>query len=153
MLRVYIDMDDVLCEYTRAFEEKQRTFPSVRYPQSQYGFFANLEPVEDAVESAKKLIASEQFDPYILTAPSVYNPMSYTEKRIWIEKHFGLAFCEKLIICSNKGLLMGDVLIDDRAEGKGQELFQGELMQFGTATYPNWRAVMERLNGKAATYN
>jgi len=41
------------------------------------------------------------------------NPLSYTEKRVWIEKFFGIDFVEKLIICSNKGLVKGAFLIDD----------------------------------------
>ena len=37
-LLVYVDMDDVLCDYTTAFEKARAAFPEVTYPQSQYGF-------------------------------------------------------------------------------------------------------------------
>ena len=71
-------------------------------PQSQYGFFANLVPIPFGVESVKQLIDSNLYDPNILTTPSTKNPLCYTEKRIWIEKHFGLEF----IISPNKSLVL-----------------------------------------------
>lgn len=142
---VYIDMDDVLCDYTTAFNNAIEETPGIAFPQSQYGFYANLAPITEAIESVQKLINSEKFDPYILTAPSTRNPFSYTEKRVWIEKYFGFEFTEKLIISPNKGLLKGDILIDDLISGRGQENFVGKVMQFGSADYPDWNAVMEKL--------
>lgn len=140
---IYIDMDDVLCDYKRAFNNALKETPNIAFPQSQYGFYANLAPIEGAIESVKKLIDSEVFDPFILTAPSTRNPFSYTEKRVWIEKHFGYEFTEKLIISPNKGLLKGDILIDDLVSGRGQEHFEGKILQFGSANYPDWQSVMK----------
>jgi 5'(3')-deoxyribonucleotidase len=91
------------------------------------------------------LIASPDYEPYILTAPSVKNPLCYTEKRIWVEEKFGLNFVPNLIICANKGLLKGDVLVDDNIEGKGQENFDGRLIHFGSEQNPNWASVLESL--------
>lgn len=142
---VYIDMDDVLCDYTTAFNSALEKTPSIAFPQSQYGFYANLTPITGAIESVKKLINSKIFDPYILTAPSTRNPFSYTEKRVWIEKYFGFEFTEKLIISPNKGLLKGDILIDDLISGRGQESFEGKIMQFGSANYPDWKTVIDQL--------
>lgn len=142
---IYIDMDDVLCDYSNAFSEALKETPNIAFPQSQYGFYANLAPIQGAIDSVRSLIESEIFDPYILTAPSIKNPFSYTEKRVWIEKFFGIEFTEKLIISSNKGLLKGDILIDDLIEGRGQENFEGKLIQFGSEKYPNWNSVIKHL--------
>ena len=141
MKRIYVDMDDVLADFMKAFNESKVFNPELKFPQSQLGFFEKLEPIEDAIESVNKL--REDYDVYVLTAPSNRNPHCYTEKRLWIEKHFDYDFTEKLIISSNKSLLIGDYLIDDYSEGKGQENFQGELIQFATEKYPNWQSVME----------
>jgi len=144
---LYIDMDDVLADFLKSYHHHVKMNPAIQFPQATYGFFSELEPIPNAIESVKKLIADEQFDVYVLTAPSVRNPMCYTEKRLWIEKYFGLEFCERLIICSNKGLIKGDFLIDDYASGKGQEHFQGELLHFGPkAKYPTWADILEVLN-------
>ncbi|MBA6253130.1 MULTISPECIES: 5' nucleotidase, NT5C type [unclassified Colwellia] len=142
---VYIDMDDVLCDYTTAFNNAIEETPNIAFPQSQYGFYANLAPIIGAIESVQKLINLEKFDPYILTAPSTRNPFSYTEKRVWIEKYFGIEFTEKLIISPNKGLLKGDILIDDLISGRGQENFEGKIMQFGSVNYLDWKTVMVQL--------
>ena len=65
--------------------------------------------------------------------------MSYTEKRVWVEKNLGLGVVPKLIICRNKRLLKGDYLIDDHI----YKDFEGELLHFGSKHYPNWHAVIK----------
>lgn len=142
---VFIDMDDVLCDYAKAHKQHLLVHPEVTYPQSQYGFFTSLEPIEGGVENVKLLINDNRFSPYILTSPSYMNPLCYTEKRVWIERYFGLEFTQRLIISADKSLMKGDVLIDDNAQGNGQEKFDGTLIQFGTAEYPSWTKVMKRL--------
>lgn len=142
---VFIDMDDTLCDFKGAFLKAVAENPAIQYPQSQYRFFANLQPLDGAILAVKALIDSDRYDPYVLSAPSTRNPFSYAEKREWIEAQFGYEFCEKLILCAHKGLLRGDFLIDDNAEGKGQERFEGELIQFGSEEFPDWRSVRETL--------
>jgi 5'-nucleotidase len=142
---IYIDMDDVLCDYSHAHAKALMQNPSLRFPQSQHGFFENLVPIEGGLETVKYLKKSNKYAPYILTAPSEHNPFSYTEKRIWIEKHLGFDFVERLIICSNKSLLKGDILIDDHISGKVQENFEGQLIHFGSEEFMNWVMVQKAL--------
>lgn len=142
---VYIDLDDTVCDFKGAYLSALGENPGIQFPQSQYRFFANLQPIEGAIETVRSLIDSDEYDPYILSAPSTRNPLSYSEKREWIEVHFGYDFCDKLILCAHKGLLKGHLLIDDNVKGKGQELFEGELIQFGSDAFPNWAAVRNRL--------
>ena len=73
------------------------------------------------------------------------NPFCYAEKRVWIEKYFGLAFTKQLIISYDKSLLKGDVLIDDNSSGNGQEHFEGALYHFGSSELSNWDTVMKKL--------
>jgi 5'(3')-deoxyribonucleotidase len=142
---VYIDMDDTLCDFRAAFQRALKENPAMDYPQAQYRFFANLEPIDGAIEAVKRLHDSKVYDPYILSAPSTKNPFSYAEKREWVERYFGYDFCERLILCANKGLLRGHLLIDDNVAGKGQEDFAGELIQFGSPIYPDWTTVLQVL--------
>lgn len=72
---VYIDMDDVLCDYTGAHQKALQANHDIKYPQSQYGFFTNLAPNTGAVETVKALIQSTEYEPHILTAPSTRNPL------------------------------------------------------------------------------
>lgn len=140
---IYVDMDDVLCDYKAAFAKATEKNPAIKYPQSQCDFFRKLKPIEGGIETVEFLRKQEIFEIYILTAPSVFNPFSYLEKRLWIEDHFGFEFTERLIISPNKGLLKGDYLIDDITEGKGQEDFEGKLLHFGQEKYPNWKSILD----------
>ncbi|MFY8283424.1 5' nucleotidase, NT5C type [Pseudoalteromonas sp. SSMSWG5] len=142
-MRIYIDMDNVLCDYNAAHKKALFEEPGIKYPQSQFGFFANLQPIPNAVESVFELSKSNEV--YILTAPSIHNPLSYVEKRVWVEKWLGIEFVERLIISPNKGLFHGDILIDDHSDGNGQELFQGKLIHFGSGQYPTWAVVLTEL--------
>ena len=142
---IYIDMDDVLCDYSSKIVEEKNKSPESPYPQSVPGFFRGLEPIEGAIDAVKHLRTQEDIDVYILTAPSTKNPLSYTEKRLWIEDKLGYEMTTNLIICSHKGLLKGDILIDDHASGRGQELFEGKLIHFGQEAYPDWKTVLNAL--------
>ena len=137
--RLYVDMDGVLANFSKAYaEEAGRS----EYPQSNWGFFANLEPIAGGVEAVKILMLD--YEVWILTRASYKNPLCYTEKRIWIEKYFGLRFCNNLIICSNKSLVKGDYLIDDSLMD-GQTEFEGEHIHFGFGKFPDWDAVLKYL--------
>lgn len=142
---VYIDMDDTLCDFKDAFLKQRELVPSILWPHSEQGFFESLNPLPGAIETVELLIQSDIYEPYILTAPSVRNPNSYSGKRIWIEKYFGLEFCKKLILSPNKSLLIGDYLIDDNSSGKGQENFSGSLIHFGSKKFPNWQSIQDFL--------
>lgn len=130
-------MDDTICNFFNGVLNYKRKYPTILYPQSIPGFFINLEPIEGAIDSVNLL--TEKYDVYILTRPSVKNPLCYTEKRMWIEKHFGLEFCSKLIICPNKALLKGDYLIDDFIWAG----FEGYQIVYKSSEFPNWLKVME----------
>jgi 5'-nucleotidase len=143
-IRIYIDMDDTLCNYSKA--KAEQIIPGkLEYPQCQYGFFANLEPIFAVEQCVPVLI--KHFDVWILTAPSVKNPLSYAEKRVWIERYFGLEMCEKLIICSNKALLKGDYLIDDSCHN-GQPEFEGKWLQFGSSEFKDWYHIFNYIDSK-----
>ena len=142
MKRLYIDLDDTLCKYSEAIKRVKQHSP-INYPQAEARFFENLEPMDEYIVSHLDTLRYF-FDIWILTAPSIMNPMSYTEKRVWVEENLGLEWCEKLIICHNKSLVKGDYLVDD-CGGKGQEEFEGEWIQFGVDRFKEWPDVVDYL--------
>ena len=143
---IYIDMDDVLCHFSKAQKKALVENPAIGFPQSQYGFFRKLEPIEGAIDGVDYLLKQEKFDVYILTAPSIHNPSCYTEKREWVEEYLGMEMVKRLIISPHKGLNKGDFLIDDHIFGKGQENFEGLVIQYGSASYPSWGSILKFLN-------
>lgn len=134
---VYIDMDGVLCDYMEIAKKYKARTPGNEFPQASYGFFADMKPIPGAIEAYRWM--ADNFDVCILTRPSVMNPMCYTEKRVWVEKHLGIEACETLIMCTQKWRLIGDYLIDDMPWPK----FRGTQIQFGSPEYPNWQEVLD----------
>lgn len=144
-LTVYIDMDGVLCDFDGAFNRDKKAYPHIEFPQSQKGFYLALAPISGAIEAMDYFLNSEHLNAYILTAPSIYNPLSYTEKRLWVENHLGFEWVKRFIISPDKSLLKGDVLIDDHASGGGQDMFEGKLLHLGSPTFPDWATTLHEL--------
>lgn len=140
MARIYIDMDGVLCNYAKAFNEKRAIDPAQPFPPSQFGFWMDLEPIDGAIDALNVL--EEVFDVWVLSKPSFDNLNSFSEKAYWVNRYFGPGMLRKLILCGNKSLLIGDYLIDDTTTANQTE-FQGKFIHFGTEMFPNWIKVLQ----------
>ncbi len=131
---VYIDMDGVLVDLQSNLD-KQGWHQNV---------FKDPPPMEGAVEAFNELCFDEDYDVYILSTAPWGIPNSWTQKRLWVSKYLGNKAHKRLILCNHKNLLRGDILIDDRtANGAGE--FDGELIQFGTNKFPDWKTVLKYL--------
>lgn len=141
----YVDMDDTLCDFAGQAYLDLKANPSIRYPQATYGFFTKLRPLPNAIESMNEMV-DMGLDVWILTRPSVLNPLCYTEKRVWVEQHLGLEFCERLILCPEKGRVgtSDDYLIDDFPWLD----FKGEQLLFGAPPFNNWLKIMDFIRNK-----
>ena len=142
-LRIYVDMDGTICDIKSAYRkvlENPKNELEKKYPQSRIGLFVNLDPIPGAIESMEEL--QKNHDVWILTRPSFKNINSYSEKAEWVLKHLGYEMQKKLILCPDKSLVKGDVLIDDMTMD-GQTEFEGIFIHFGTEKFPNWKSVME----------
>ncbi len=134
--RIYVDMDDTLCDFTSAKDSCLRKTPEIKYPWCQMDFFRKLNPIDGAIEAMR--ILDESFEVLILTRPSIPNPLCYTEKRIWVEENLGIEWCERLIICPDKSLVIGDYLIDDQVWPG----FIGKQLVFASTEYPDWDSIL-----------
>jgi 5'(3')-deoxyribonucleotidase len=139
---VLIDLDGVLCD----FESRKRELEAQGFKGSSIfkhpHAYKDLAPMPKAIEAWNLL--QEKYETYILSTPAWSNPDSWAEKRIWVENYLGKTAHKKLILSHNKGLVIGDYLIDDRtANGVGD--FKGEHIHFGTEEYPDWDAVLKKL--------
>ena len=139
---VYVDMDGVLCDFSKAAKIDLIKNPTQKYPQSQWGFFLKLEQIPGAIDSFRKL--QDKYDVWILTRPSFYNVNCFTEKAQWVLDHLGFDVLQKTIMCGDKSLLKGDYLIDD-SNGDGQPNFEGEWIEFDSEIFPNWESVIDYL--------
>lgn len=143
MKKVYVDMDDTLCDFITPFKTGEF---KLKYPHSKIGFFLDLDPIEGSIDGMKTLMS--KYDVWILTRPSIKNTHCYTEKAEWIKRYFGEDMLEKLILCPDKSLVKGDYLIDDDNK-HGQLEFEGEHIHFSKdERFMTWSQVVEYLMNK-----
>ncbi len=145
---IYIDMDNVLVDFKTGIDKLSADI------KREYdgnlddvpGIFSLMEPMPNAIESVHKL--AMHFDLYVLSTAPWKNHSAWTDKVIWIQKHFGdgkdSLFYKRLIISHHKDLNKGDYLIDDR-EKNGAKDFDGELILFGSEKFPDWNSVTNYL--------
>lgn len=140
MNRIYVDLDDTICDYTGAYNRSKVMKPEIEYPQSVYGFYLNLK-MFDRVNFHLGMLEHAGYDVWLLSRPSFKNPLCYTEKRLWVENNLGEEWVEKFILAPDKSLLIGDYLIDD----KPWDDFQGKQFLIGSDEYPDWYTILDEL--------
>ena len=104
--------------------------------------FSLMEPLEGAIDSFK--ILSQRYDTYILSTAPWENSSAWSDKVKWVQKYLGESAYKRLILTHHKNLNHGDYLIDDRSKNGAGE-FKGELIQFGTEKFPDWKSVCSYL--------
>ncbi len=113
-------------------------------PDTIPNIFRRLNPIEGAISSVTKLLSSSKYEVYFLSTAPWKNPSAWTDKRLWVEEHFGDVVKRRLILTHRKDLLNGDILIDDRPNN-GAKDFKGHWIHFGSEKFPDWTSVLNYL--------
>ena len=127
MNRIFVDMDGVLVDYQGMCDLLNLDGDQVKNVPRAY---ANMKPIEGALEAVRELIALE-YDVWIATKPPTGVSGAYAEKAEWIFNYLP-ELERKLIITPDKGMLGDcyDFLIDDRPNKANCKEFDGELIEF-----------------------
>ena len=144
---LYVDMDNVLVDFPAAIKKLDKDV-LVKYEgrlDEVPGIFNLMPPMESAIDSYAQL--SDWFDTYILSTSPWENPSAWSDKLHWVKQYLADPAYKRLILSHNKHLNYGDYLIDDRLKN-GADRFQGELIHFKTALFPDWPAVMDYLRDR-----
>jgi 5'(3')-deoxyribonucleotidase len=91
------------------------------------GFFIDLSPMDDSIEVMKALY--EKHEVYIASAAMQF-PNSLREKSDWLAKYFPFIHWSHQILCGDKSILNGDLLIDDRSYNLKR--FEGDTLLFSS---------------------
>jgi 5'-nucleotidase len=181
-MRILVDMDGVIADFEGGFLKSWRavhpenpfvpieqriTFYLVeQYPAdlkdlvqeiylSPY-FFRSLAPIEGCVEALSEIKAMGH-EVFICSSPLTSNRYCVLEKYEWVESYFGKEWVNNIILCKDKTIVKGDVLIDDRPNITGlylpswehiiydQPYNRGEMGK-KRLDWSNWKSVLFSLD-------
>lgn len=149
MKTIIIDMDDVMADASEGildiFNELNKTdlkkeffddknfyefmnsgkYIPYRDKLFEPGFFLNLKVMPNAQEVIKEL--SEKHNVYVVSAATEF-PNSLREKYDWMQKHFPFISWRNFMLCGDKSIVKGDVMIDDHE--KNLKSFSGKTLLF-----------------------
>ena len=150
-LRVLVDMDGVLCEFDQHFldtfkklhpgqpfvpiEERHHFYLSKDYRKyyqekakdmcisiiDSEGFYGNLAPIPGGVEALKEMASMEGVEVFLCSSPQITSQYSAQEKLNWIREYMGAEWMERLVLSTDKTIVKGDILIDDKDTITGAE--------------------------------
>lgn len=89
------------------------------------GFYRHIAPIDGARTALKGLLRAGH-DVRIVTSPWVSNPTCASDKLNWVIEHYGSRWAQRVIITTDKTLVRGDILIDDKP------VISGELPEYST---------------------
>jgi len=164
-MTIFVDMDEVIadtygahlmlynkeiganlkiedCQGKEAWEAVPGQYrDSVKNHARREGFFRALEVIPDSREVLREL--SKVHRVYIATAAMEF-PNSLREKSDWLDEHFPFIPWQRRILCGDKTILRGDLLIDDRS--KNLKYFTGRVLMYSSPH--NWgNTEFERVDG------
>lgn len=134
MLRILIDMDDVVADATIRFLNWYERDFGIRYTKEQLhgtklsaivppehkqkvlsyahqpGFFKDLPVIENSKEVIEEL--NKKHEVFIVSAAMEFKHSLY-DKFEWLDEHFAFIPWKRRVFCGDKTIAQGDVLIDD----------------------------------------
>jgi 5'-nucleotidase len=175
---VLVDLDNTIADFEGNFirnwraryphlphiprEERKNFYQTKDYPAEHTakvkniivseGFFCDLEPVPGAINALHAMLDMD-WEVHICTS-SYYNYVECVRcKYAWVLEHLGQEWQKRTIIASDKTLVRGDVLIDDRPYIKGNHTpvweyilfdqpYNRQVTEFRRLDWSNWREVL-----------
>lgn len=96
-------------DFSKAFNKEDKEKVDEIFHEK--GFFFNLKPMEDAIESIKFL--NKKYDLYITTAIPKDSEYAYQDKKNWVRKNLPFLNIRNFIGITPKEIIFTDILLDD----------------------------------------
>ena len=172
-MTIFVDMDEVIADaygahlelYNSEFDAQLRLEDcygkeawqcvpephqaSIKEHTWRVGFFKDLKVIPDSQEVLYEL--SKKHEVYIASAAMEF-PNSLKEKSDWLDEFFPFIPWKRRILCGDKFILKGDLLIDDRS--RNLQHFDGRSIMFtsphntNTTDFEranNWKEIADKL--------
>ncbi|MBU2637696.1 MAG: 5'-3'-deoxyribonucleotidase [Nanoarchaeota archaeon] len=143
-MRILVDMDDVLAETCKKFEEiwkekhpdlicipaEQQPFyyftdcypkeyaPLIEEIRMSKGIFLSLKPTEGGLEAITEM-KSKGHEVFICSSPLTGHETCASEKYQWVRHYLGKEWEKKTLLVPDKTVVSGNILIDDKPEITG----------------------------------
>lgn len=171
-------MDGVICDYTERMLElaterfnlprlraesisefyTEKMFPPLfQVPVDELSlepeFFLGLPPIKGSVDAINEMLRDPALSVWICSSPKKTSDHCHSEKFLWLRRHFGQKFAERLILSRDKTLVSGDYLIDDKPVICGEkdpswehiifdQPYNREIQDKKRITWENWKEVL-----------
>ncbi len=146
---LFLDMDDVMADTAMAFlkvynahfktsytkesikqgtvweDEIVKNYREIRGVIFKPGFFRAIPVMLGAPEVVEAL--NDKYDVFVASAAMEF-PISLKEKHDWLNEYFPFIHWKNMIMCGDKSILKGDILIDDHL--KNLSVFDGRAVLF-----------------------
>ncbi len=109
----------------------------------------DMQPINGAAKAFADL--SRHYRPFVLIAADYNRPDEIPVMWEWIEKHLGTPAWERITVCGDKSMIIGDYLVDAHPNRLGSQDFLGTVIHFGEEPFKTWDEVSEyfgRLGGQ-----
>jgi len=119
----------------------------------QPGYYRHAPFMPGAKEAVLELWNSDDHEVYFVTSASNSMPLAPSEKYQWVSEYLGVEFVNNLIICQDKSMIRGDILVDDKPEVRGESnatwehvlydaSYNREVPYLRRMTWKSWREVL-----------
>lgn len=108
---------DLWREYYGYHDAEPHHIEVLRKVQRASGFYGSLEPVEGSHEALE--YAAARAEVFFCSTPDPLNPTCESEKKTWLAENYDPYWAGRLVLTSDKTIVAGDVLIDDKPEITG----------------------------------
>lgn len=171
-MRILVDMDAVIAHWGPEFDRRLDAFGAaaagiprtaeqqqwnlnagrtreereiIRQIMEEPGFYRELKPIPGAKAALKAAVAAGH-DVRIVSSPFISNPTCASDKFDWLVRHYGQSWAQRLVLTTDKTIVHGDILLDDKPEITGSMEPTWKHVCFGDYAYNSDTTALTRMN-------
>ena len=179
-MHILVDMDGVIADWGKQWDHVLNTmWPESRLPRHREqrtfdlkagmddydrdvvdlvmnhpGFYRELSPIDGAVEALLTMV-DDGHTVNVCTSPWLTNRTCLQDKVDWLETHVGVGWSKRAVVTSDKTVVHGDLLIDDKPEIVGaltpswehvvfDQPYNQHVTRRRLSDWSQWRSILDR---------